>query len=279
MPGMKQILAFVLALAWAPGAMAQAPTVAAPPPVPPDKPERAPAPDPWLTPPGAAPATPVTTLENQAAAVAVQEGLGPGAVPLMLRFYRPRGAAIARSPRGGYVFTIGEVQRVATETAFIDSYVALTGSHDLDRYRMDRPRPVGGIILVGGGIIVAYGFGEWALFCAAGNTEAGLGGQNTHTCDARTKAGVAVGGLLAAGLGLMMIVQSQAGADDPDLHRIPFDQADQIVGRYNVALLHRAALLLRVGDLPALMASTSPRPRPPAPPRLSLSPAGFLLTF
>jgi len=277
---MKRALAFILTLVWWPvGAIAQPPGPGAPRDVPPDQPASAPAPDPWLTPPGAAPAAPAMTIESQAAAVAVQQGLGPQAAPMMLMYYRPRRIAVARSTQGGYVFTVGEAQRVVSETALIDSYVALTGSNDLDRYRVVRPRPVGGIVLVAGGVAVAYGFGEWALYCAAGNSEAALGGQNQHTCEARTKAAIAAGGLLAAGLGLMMIVQSQQGASDTELHRIPFDQADAVAQRYNLALLHRAAALVRAGDMQGLMASTSPRPRPPAPPRLSLGLSGFVLTF
>ncbi|HXU81683.1 MAG TPA: hypothetical protein VN914_09820, partial [Polyangia bacterium] len=87
------------------------------------------------------------------------------------------------------------------------------------------------------------------------------------------------GGLVAAGLGLVMLTNSQAGANDPDLHRIPPDQADAIVQRYNLALLRHAADLIRAGNVQAVMASASPRPRPPAPVRIGLGPTGFALRF
>src|SRR4029453_2041466 len=88
---------------------------------------------------------------------------------LRRHFFRPRRIAIAPSSRGGYVFTVGDVQRVVSETAFIDSFVAVTGSAELDRYYVARPRPVGGIVLAGGGIVVAYVAAEVALVCAASN--------------------------------------------------------------------------------------------------------------
>src|SRR5689334_21163714 len=119
---MKSCALIMLALI-APGtALAQtAPDVSAPPPA-------APPPaayDPWLAPPGSQP--PAPTIEAQAAAVAIQAGIGPQSTGLMLQFFRPRRIGITRSPGVGYVFTVGDVQRVATETAFIDSFVALTG--------------------------------------------------------------------------------------------------------------------------------------------------------
>lgn len=268
------------------GAAPPAATAPVPPP-PPQAPAPAgpnPALDPWLRPPGA----PITfdgqaPIDQQATAIAVQEGLGPGAAGLMLQYFRPRRIAVAPSQRGGYVFTVGEMQKVVSEAAFLDSYATVTGAKDLDRYRVDRPRPVGGIILAGGGIVVAYVAAEVALVCSTSSAESGLSGDRPRcgSGTARTSALIAVGGLVASVVGLVMLTQSQAGANDPDLHRIPFDQTNEIVQRYNLALLKRAATMVRIGDLQGLMATSEPpaRPRPPAPPRLSLGPAGIGLTF
>jgi hypothetical protein len=281
-PGTKRCLAVIVGLAWSPaGAVAQGPAgpdLASPPPAtgappPASAPAPAPALDQWLAPPGTR-----IPIDGQAAAIAVQEGLGPQAAPLMMQFFRPRRIAVARARSGSYVFTLGDVERVVSETAFLDSFVALTGSNELDRFRVARPRPVGGILLAAGGVAVAYVAGGIALGCAAADVQPAVG-QERHSCSAKTSGAIAVGGLFAAVLGVMMISQSQSGADNPDLHRIPIEQADEIVQRYNLALLRQAARLIRTGDTRALFATTSPRPRRPAPPRLGLSPLGVVLRF
>jgi hypothetical protein len=263
-------------------AQAAPPDPGAPPAVPgptpaPVPPPRPPVFDPWLAAPGSTP--PTTTVEGQAAAVAMEEGLGPQAIGLMLQFYRPRSIAVAPSARGGYVFTVGEAQRVVSETAVLDSFVALTGSNELERYRVARPRPIGGILLAGGGVVVAYLGAEVALACSASDTFNSVGSSQSHTCHPGLYAGIALGGLIAAGVGVVMVARSQTGANDPDLHRIPLDQAGAIVQRYNLALLKRAARMVRLGDWQGLRADTSPRPRSPGPARLGLGPAGLVLRF
>jgi hypothetical protein len=132
--------ALLLVACWPAGARPQAPDAGAAPPGSADQQQRAP--EPWLAPGGSAPAP--TSVESAAAAVAAQEGLGPQAVPMMVLFYRPRQIAAAPSAQGGYVFTAGEARKVISENTFLDSYLALTGSNDLERYRVVRPRPGAG---------------------------------------------------------------------------------------------------------------------------------------
>lgn len=230
---------------------------------------------------------PVLTREGQIQlfvhTVADQEGIPPGpGREGMLNFFRARRVAIARGGPGGYQFVVGRLERVVSESAFISSFTLVTRSSELDRYKpSDSKRTMGQVLLVGGGA-TAYVAGLLAMTCLTpSNPEyAGSTYREERSCSAGTRGAVALGGLVAAVAGIVLISQSNSDAANPAAHNIPVGTADLIVQRYNRALLQRAAALVRSGDWATLMADAEPRRPVTSPaPRLAAGPLGLMIRF